>query len=100
MTSLQELLEDPKLKSMRQGNLPDDGQANEITLLRIPRGDQMQRLRFAENFDLWQGGRRTSVSNDPGAKIAEPLREWVKTRFQPSKSNQVKHATPTNCEPR
>lgn len=98
--NVRELLEKPDLAGLHEGNLPQDAQAAEITVVWIPRAEGLQTLRFARNFSLWHAGRWNSVSNDPGARIAEPIQDWVRAELHPSRANQQKNVAGTNCVPR
>jgi hypothetical protein len=100
LAAIGSLLDDPELRKLQHGNLPQDAQSSDITTLSIPRSDSTQQLRMAENFAVWQGARWITTSHDPEAKVADPIEQWVKNEFHFSKANRLKAGVANNCEAR
>jgi len=99
---LRQLLDDPELKALAHGNIPDATMfsATDITTVWIPRERNVQRLGFANDLRVQAAIGSHYVVNDKNAKLIRPLQKWVKTEVAADKSTLVKGALANQCAPK
>jgi hypothetical protein len=99
---LQQLLDDPDLKALERGNVPDGimFSATDITAVWIPRENKAQHLAFANDLRVQAAIGSHYVVNDKNMKVIRPLQKWVKTELPADKSNLIKGALANQCAPK
>ncbi len=102
LQGLRQLLDDPDLKALQHGNIPDAAvfSATDITRVWIPRASQVQHLEFASDLRVQAAIGSHYVVNDKNTRLVRPLERWVKTELPANKTNLVEGAVPNQCVPK
>jgi hypothetical protein len=102
LQGLRQLLDDPDLKALEHGNIPDGVtySATDITTAWIPRDKKVQHLGFAGDLRVQAAIGSHYVVNDKNTRLIRPLQKWVKTELRADKTNLVAGATPNQCAPK
>jgi hypothetical protein len=103
---LRELLDVAVLKNMKHDTEPKAFSSEaDATLLTIPRGSAIQRLKFSHAFqvvgnrDMPGGYSGMQYVVDSDERVLDPLRAWLKTHIVENNARVSEGASPTNCEP-
>lgn len=101
LQQLENLLNEPGLKSSTHRNLPQGKlfREGELTALDVPRDGGVQELSFANYFGVPGWVSNVSSGTDPEERIVAPLRKWLKTHIEAKKSSPVQGAVSTHCVP-
>jgi hypothetical protein len=102
LPGLGQLLENPDLKALQRGNIPEGVKFSftDSTTVWIPRGEQVQHLQFASDVRVEAAIGGHYVVSDRNLRLMRPLQKWVLTRLPADKVNLVVGATPNLCEPK
>jgi hypothetical protein len=97
---LREILEAPDLKTAKPGGggLGASNREGEVTILLIPRKDQVQQLSFSSLFAVEGSLENISKGIDNDLGLLKPVQKWVKANTD-SKKTPVKDASATDCLP-
>jgi hypothetical protein len=99
LQGLRQLLDDPDLMALEQGNIPNGVRFSftDITTVWIPRDKKVQHLAFASDLRVQAAIGSHYVVNDKNTKLVRPLQKWVLTKLRADKSNLIKGAMPNAC---
>ena len=102
LQGLQQLLDDPSLKALQHGNIPDGALflPSDSVGLWIPREKTVQHLEFAGEVGLPVAGQPRPVLDHKNMKLIQPIEAWVKTEIRPGKQSLIKDAAPNHCAPK
>lgn len=102
LQGLQKLLDDPLLKELKHGNVPDNSlfAATDITHVWIPRDMEVQEMEFASDLRVQAAIGGHYIVNDKNTRLVRPLQKWVNTELRADKVNLIKGAVANACAPK
>jgi hypothetical protein len=102
LQGLRQLLDDPDLKALEHGNIPD-GVAfsfTDFTTVWIPRDKKVQHLAFASDLRVQAAIGSHYVVSDKNTRLIRPLQKWVKTELRADKATLIEGTAPNQCAPK
>jgi hypothetical protein len=102
LQSLRGLLDDPELKALQHGNIPDNPMFSATDTIRvwIPRDKDTQHLEFASDLRVQSAMGNHYVINDKNTRLVRPLQKWVLSELPADKATLIKGAVPNSCAPK